>query len=131
MLVEERNMGIQVKKTPKVVEKNFNFIKSQLNDLILNKKVQPPDDLFNQLDIEFQKVKEYYERIDDQINLLHVEHNYLWSKAVQFLNKDPTESLSLLIKAISKLLERNKHRPYSTTAFENMLKAYKLLINKN
>ena len=124
-------MGIQVKKTPKVVEKNFNFIKSQLNDLILNKKVQPPDDLFNQLDIEFQKVKEYYERIDDQINLLHVEHNYLWSKAVQFLNKDPTESLSLLIKAISKLLERNKHRPYSTTAFENMLKAYKLLINKN
>jgi hypothetical protein len=124
-------MKIVIKESPKEIEKDFNQIKLRINNYILKKESQvPPSMLFKQLDDEFEKVKKKYEKQNDQINLLHVEHNYLWSKLFQCLHDDPTQSLSLIIKAILKLFERNGLRPYSSSSLEKMLGTYKVALIK-
>ena len=79
---------------------------------------------------EFEKIKGEYKEQNDQINLLHIEHNYYWSKAFQYLPNDPTTSLSFIIKALSKLFDRHKLRSYSIDTFENMLGTYEVALIK-
>jgi len=124
-------MKIRVGESPIEIEKEFKRIKQEINRYILREDSQiPPNALFQRLDYEFEKVRKKYEEQDDQINLLHVEHNYLWSKSFQYLPNDPTKSLSLIIEAISKLLDRNKLRPYPPNTFENMLGTYEVALIK-
>jgi len=124
-------MKIRVREGLIEIEKEFNHIKSDINGYILQEDSQiPPDALFQRLDDEFKKINEKYKERNDQINLLHVEHNYLWSKSFQYLPKDPTKSLNLIIKAISKLLDRHELRPYPANTFENMLGTYEVALIK-
>ncbi len=124
-------MKIVIKESPKEIENDFNRIKYIINKYVLKEESRvPPSILFNRLDDEFEKIKIKYEKQNDQINLLHVEHNYFWSKAFQYLHDDPTQSLSLIIKAILKLCERNKLRQYSSSSLEKMLGTYKVALIK-
>jgi hypothetical protein len=129
--MEINAMKIRVREGLIEIEKEFNHIKSDINGYILQEDSQiPPDALFQRLDDEFKKINEKYKERNDQINLLHVEHNYLWSKSFQYLPKDPTKSLNLIIKAISKLLDRHELRPYPANTFENMLGTYEVVLIK-
>ncbi len=124
-------MKTVIKESPKEIEKDFNQIKQKINSYILKEESQvPPSMFFKKLDDEFEKVKKKYEKQNDQINLLHVEHNYLWSKSFQYLHDDPTQSLSLIIKAILKLFERNALRPYLSSSLEKMLGVYEVALIK-
>lgn len=124
-------MELKVKRSPLEIEKEFNNIKYKINQYILKNSNQiPSENDFQKLDIEFQGIKKEYEQQKDTINLLHVEHNYLWSKAVQCLHKDPTQSLSLIIAAMAKLFDRHKNRNYGVSILENMLGAYESLLIK-
>jgi len=124
-------MKFEVKESPKEIEKKFNSIKSKINKYVLQENPQvPPDYLFQELDDEFERVKKKYEKQNDQVNLLHVEHNYLWSKSFQYLHNDPTRSLSSIINAVSKLLDRHNLRPYLADKFENMLGTYQVALIK-
>jgi len=124
-------MKIVIKESPKEIEKDFNQIKQRINNYILKEESQiPPSILFKQLDDEFENVKKKYEKQNDQINLLHVEHNYLWSKSFQCLHDEPTQSLSLIIEAILKLFKRNELRSYSSSSLEKMLGTYKVALIK-
>lgn len=120
-----------IKKGPIEIEKEFNSIKSIIKGYILQEDSQTPSDaLFQRLDDEFKKVKREYEYQNDKKNLLHVEHNYLWSKSFQYLYEDPTKSLSLIIKAFSKLLDRYRLYPYLADSFEKMLGVYEVAFIK-
>lgn len=124
-------MKIKVKESPKEIERKFNSIKLKINKYVLQENSQiPPDYLFQELDNEFEIVKKKYEEYNDQVNLLHVEHNYWWCKSFQYLHNNPTQSLSSFIKAVSKLLDRYNLRPYSTNKFENMLGTYQVTLIK-
>jgi hypothetical protein len=116
---------------PIIIEKKFNEIKSEIHTYILKEDSQiPPISLFNDLDQEFEKIKSKYQELEDQINLLHVEHNYLWCKSFQYLNSDPTKSLDIIIKALSKLLDRNNLRQYQPNTFDKMLRTYEVAFIK-
>lgn len=129
--MEINAMKIVIKESPKEIEKDFNQIKQRINSYILKEESQvPPSMLFKQLDDEFENVKKKYEKQNDQINLLHVEHNYFWSKSFQCLHDKPTQSLIMIIKAILKLFERNGLRPYSSNSLEKMLGTYKVALIK-
>ncbi|GAH55163.1 unnamed protein product, partial [marine sediment metagenome] len=119
------------KDTPIIIEKGFNFVKSKINKHILKEDSQiPPNVLFQQLDDEFVRVEKKYKEKDDRVNFLHVKHNYLWSKSFQYLHKDPTVSLKLIIFAISALVERNSIRAYHNSTFIKMLRAYEVALIK-
>jgi len=124
-------MRIKFERSSMEIEKQFNEIKSKINRLILQDNIKiPSDDDFQKLDHEFENVKKIYERQDDNLNLLHVEHNYLWHKSFQFLENNPTETFRLLIKAITKLLERHKLRPYALETFDKMFGPYEVALIK-
>lgn len=100
----------------------FKRICKKINQYILKEDSETPlKTLFEQLDAEFEEVKRKYEQQKDEINLLHSTYNYLWRKSFQYLHKDPTQSLDLFIKALSKLLDRHALRPYKVAIFEKML----------
>jgi hypothetical protein len=108
------------------IEKNFNKIKEEIQSYVLNAaffKI-PDDSMFEQFDVEFRVIMEIYGRINSPVNSLHVESNYYIMKAYQFLETNPTESLNLFLKALKRLLERNRIRPYSDVAISNMIKTY-------
>ena len=124
-------MKVRFREIPIEIEREFNRIKREINNYILQKNSQiPPNTLFQKLDYEFEKIRKKYEEQDDQINLLHVEHNYLWSKAFQYLSNNPTESLRLIIQALSELLDRHELRSYSVNTFERMLSTYEVVLTK-
>ncbi len=124
-------MEIKNKENSIEIEREFNFIKSKINHHVLKEDFKVPAiTIFDQLDTEFKKINNKYGEQNDKINLRHVEHNYLWSKSFQYLNKDSTKSLSFIIKAISKLLDRHKLRSYSANTFENMLGTYEVALIK-
>ena len=113
----------------KKIEKEFWHIKDKIDQLQKNSQI-PPTILFQQLDNEFKEIQKIYGEWNDKINLLHVEHNYLWSKSFQYLHEDPTQSLSLVIEAFSKLLDRHQFRLYQDDKFENMLGKYESALIK-
>jgi len=124
-------MKFKIKASRSEIERNFNKIKAQINNYVLKEDFQlPPNSLFKRLDDEYKKVEEKYIQYNDQINLLHVQHNYLWSKSFEYLYRDPTQSLSLIIQAIRKLLDRHRLSPYSPLAFEKMWGAYEVALIK-
>lgn len=114
-------------KTPREIEKRFNDIKRKINNIILQGHEIPSKSLFMQLDEEFEKIKKIYVKRGDKINLLHIEHNYLWSKAFEYLESNPTKSLSLFMKALSTLFRRHNLRPYDASTLDKMLKTYQVL----
>ena len=115
-------MPFQIKESPREIEREFNRVGNEINHYILKEDSEtPPKTLFEQLDDEFEKVKKRYEQQNDEINLLHSTYNYLWRKSFQYIDKDPTQSLELFVKALSKLLERYALRPYNAATFEKML----------
>ncbi len=118
------------KESPIDIEKDFNKIKSEINNIILKEHKLPSQTLFLQLDNEFKNAKKKYEKINDQINLLHLEHNYLWCKSFQFLEDNPTKSLLIFISALSKLLERHTLQPYMSNKLKNMLRTYEVPLIK-
>ncbi len=125
------DMKIRIRESPIEIEQEFNRIKQKINRYILREKIQiPSSDLFRQLDCEFEEIRKKYEKLNDQINLLHVEHNYLWSKSFQYLLNDPTKSLSLIIRALSKLFDRHKLQPYPSNSFKKMLGTYEVALIK-
>lgn len=117
------------KESPINIENKFNIIKKEINNIFLQQRKIPPENLFQQLDKEFEECKKKYGK-DDQVNLLHLEHNYYWSKSIQYLEDDPNESLSLFVIAISKLIERNNLIPYGETTLERMLSTYEVVLIK-
>ena len=100
-------MPFQIKESPHEIEREFNRICEKISQYILKEDSEaPPEILFEQLDGEFANVKKKYEQQNDEINLLHSKSNYLCRKSFQYLHKDPTQSLKLIIKALSKSIFR-------------------------
>jgi hypothetical protein len=124
-------MPFQIKESPHEIEREFNRICEKISQYILKEDSEtPPEILFEQLDGEFANVKKKYEQQNDEINLLHSTSNYLWRKSFQYLHKDPTQSLKLIIKALSKLLDRHVLRSYNADAFEKILGTYEVALIK-
>lgn len=123
------SMSTQVKASPQEIEKGFNRICSEMNRYILRGDSRiPPKDLFKQLDDEFARVEKSYEEQNNEMNLLHATHNYLWRKSFQCLDDNPTRSLELVTEALSKLLDRNALRRYKAETFERMLGTYEVAL---
>lgn len=124
-------MHLQIRESPQKIEEEFNRVCTEINKFILRKDFQiPPQDLFQQLDDEFEKVERKYKEQDDEINLLHAKHNYLWRKLFQFIQDTPTQSLKLFIKAISTFLKRHALRKYNNDILERMLGTYEVALIK-
>jgi len=124
-------MRLRIKESPQEIERKFNQICRDINRFILREDSQiPPQDLFQQLDDEFENVKKKYKEQNDEVNLLHATHNYLWRKSFQFIQDAPTQSLKLIIKAISILLKRHALREYNNDILERMLGTYEVALIK-
>jgi len=124
-------MKWRIKESPQEIERKFNQICRDINRFILREDFQiPPQDLFQQLDDEFEKVKKKYKEQNDEVNLLHATHNYLWRKSFQFIHDAPAQSLKLIIKAISTLLKRHALREYNNDILERMLGTYEVALIK-
>lgn len=125
-------MRLRIKESPQEIERKFNQICRDINRFILREEDSqiPPQDLFQQLDDEFENVKKKYKEQNDEVNLLHATHNYLWRKSFQFIQDAPTQSLKLIIKAISILLKRHALREYNNDILERMLGTYEVALIK-
>jgi len=123
-------MKLKVTEPPREIEKKFNQIKEKINSYILKNHSSPPKYLFGEFDYEFTKAEEKYKQQGNKLNLLHMKHNYLWSKSFQYLEENPTKSLKLVIEALSNLLDRHAIRPYEDRSLKNMLGTYKVPLIK-
>ena len=118
-------------RSPIDVERKFNEIKKEINKAFLKEDSSIPSlSLFDELDQEFREIEEIYRLRGDNINLLHVKHNYLWCKAIQLLESDTTASFLNVIDALKYLLDRDKKRPYDDKKIDGMLGTYVALIIK-
>lgn len=114
------------------IEKKFNEVKGKISSYVLNSDnfSIPPNSLFCELDCEFEIVKSKHEKYNDYKNLLHAESNYYSTKAYQYLQDNPTESLTFFLRALSKLLKRHCTWPYQEYVMEKMLGTYMSILIK-
>lgn len=115
---------IKAKESPKEIEMEFNQIKTIINNTIFSDKKIPSDETYEKLDSAYASARKKYEELEDKKNLLHLEHNYFWSKTFQYLDKAPSKSMLFFIKAVSSLIARNNISAYNPTTFEKMIGAY-------
>jgi len=124
-------ININFDESPENIEKTFNDIKTKITKCVLDRTPRiPPENLFGQLDTEFEKVSSKYKSKNNQINLLYIEHNYFWCKLFQYLHDNPTKSMRLFLTSLHKLSERYSLRPYANSSFEKMLKTYQVALIK-